>query len=531
MTAIVGLAWCHFAWVRSTNFLGYDEWLILSLTSRGIVSQPHAGRPFALVGSLPAALFAPHRVVAHYLLLGSYLALSGVLVWALCRAVAPDLPLAAALAGAFAAVWAPLDYLRLASLHMVPYGWFLFGTLLAIVLFLASLRRASLPLLAAAGLAATVTALGYEGTLPLLLVAPLAATAARRASPHRVTWAVAWGACMALVLACLVFGHLQLRGTGAYQAAYAVDLHPVRMAGRLVQHHGFDLVPLVSTPIAQVATLPAAVCAGALILVVFWARAQQGSVEGGNARGTLAMLAAAGLGLAALGHLPFLTSAGLTTPNRTQFLCAPGTGILLASVIVLLASFLPPRLRMGAVVLLGGWIVSVSAGRTVMHQRLWDVRTAYPAQVHLLARLVALAPDVRANTLIVLLDGRGAWLDTYEFEHALRYLYQGRARGYVWRARNLFYPTTFDDAGIRREPRKDIRAPWDESPSFHRYDETIAVRYGADGSVTILERWPMRVKATPAMESYDPFVRIVAGGTAPASRGILRSVRLPVATH
>jgi hypothetical protein len=531
MTAIVALAWCHFAWVRPTNFLGHDEWLILSLTSRGIVSQPHAGRPLALLGSLPAALLAPHHVVAHYLLLGSYLALSGVLVWTLCRAVAPRLRLVAALAGAFAAVWAPMDYQRLASVHMAPYGWFTFGTLLALVLFLASLRRASLPLLAAAGVVATVTALSYEATLPLLLVAPLAATAARRAPRHRVTWAVAWSGGMLLLLAYLAFVHARLGPAASYQATYAVDLHPLRMAGRLLWHHRFDLVPVVSTPLAQVAMLPAMVCAGALILVVVCARAEEGPVEWANARGTLAILAAGGLGLAALAHVPFVTSAGLTTPNRTQFLCAPGTGIFLASVVLLLGSLLPPRLRMGAVVLLGGWIVAVSAGRTVLHQRVWDERTAYPAQIHLLARLVALAPDVRANTLIVLLDGRGAWPDTYGFEHALRSMYEGRARGYVWRASSLFYATTFDDAGIRREPREAIRIPWDESSSFHRYDETIAVRYGADGSVTILERWPMRVKATPGAASYDPFVRIVASGAAPASRALLRSVRLPVAAN
>jgi hypothetical protein len=142
--------------------------------------------------------------------------------------------------------------------------------------------------------------------------------------------------------------------------------------------------------------------------------------------------------------------------------------------------------------------------------------------VELLRRLVALAPDLRPNTLVVLLDGRGAWPDTYGFDHAVRYLYEGRARGYVWSAPSLFYPTTFAPDGIRRQVRADVRAAWRESDTFHRYDETVAVRRAADGSVTILERWPARVAVSPAAASYDPRARIVTGGAEPRARRILR---------
>jgi hypothetical protein len=51
--------WAQFAWVQSTNFWGSDEWLHLSLTSRGIIDFPYANRPLMLLWSLPAALLVP----------------------------------------------------------------------------------------------------------------------------------------------------------------------------------------------------------------------------------------------------------------------------------------------------------------------------------------------------------------------------------------------------------------------------------------------------------------------------------------
>jgi hypothetical protein len=520
--AIVVLAACQFAWVRPTNFLGYDEWMILWLTSRGIVSQPHAGRPLMLAGSLPAVWLAPDRLAGPYVLLGTYLALSGVLVFALCRAVAPRLGAVAALAGAITAVWAPLDYQRLDTVHMTPYGAVVFGTLLTLVLFLASLRRDSVLLLGAAGLAAIVTAFAYEATLPLLLVPPLVATAVWPGLRRRLAWAAAWTFTAALGAMPAAAVYLQRRGAPAYQAAYQTDLHPWRMAGRLWHHHAFDLAPAALTPLSQVAVPPAAIAAAALVVVMLAARWEGPPAPGPDGRRALMLCAAAGLGLAALGHLFFITSDGLTTPNRTQFLCAPGTGLFLASAAALVASLLPERLRLGGLTLLGAWIVAVSAGKTVAHQHTWDARSAYPAQAQLLTRLVALAPDLKPDTLVVLLDGRDAWRDTYGFDHAVRYLYEGRARGHVWQAPNLFYPTAFAPDRIRLEPRADIRDAWEESPLEYHYDQTIALRHAADGEVVLLERWPARVATTPMAESYDPRARIVTGRPAPPSRRILR---------
>src|SRR5207247_11052069 len=73
------LVFCaQYAWVKPTNFEGYDEWLLLSLASRGIVSVPPANRPLALIFDLPHALLFPHSLAGVYLVHGAYLALAGV---------------------------------------------------------------------------------------------------------------------------------------------------------------------------------------------------------------------------------------------------------------------------------------------------------------------------------------------------------------------------------------------------------------------------------------------------------------------
>ena len=45
-----------YAVVSPANFSGWDEWLVLDLTSRGIVSLPYENRPLSLAFNLPGSL-------------------------------------------------------------------------------------------------------------------------------------------------------------------------------------------------------------------------------------------------------------------------------------------------------------------------------------------------------------------------------------------------------------------------------------------------------------------------------------------
>ena len=113
LAGLAGVFWSQVRWARVSNFGGYDEWLILWLTSRGIVSFPYARRPLELVWALPAPLLFPHRWLGFRLLHAAYLFLGALLFYRLCRRLIPrHLPIAF-LAAAFSLTWAPSDPVRL----------------------------------------------------------------------------------------------------------------------------------------------------------------------------------------------------------------------------------------------------------------------------------------------------------------------------------------------------------------------------------------------------------------------------------
>ena len=84
------LFWVPYAWVRPTNFWGFDEWLHVSLLKDGAVGFPYANRPLMIVWSLPTLWFPGLGWWAFWLVQGVYLSLSGCLVFLTLRAIRPD---------------------------------------------------------------------------------------------------------------------------------------------------------------------------------------------------------------------------------------------------------------------------------------------------------------------------------------------------------------------------------------------------------------------------------------------------------
>ena len=516
----------QFAWVRPTNFGGMDEWLYISLASRGVLDIPYANRPFVLLWTVPAAVLRPHDLWSFYLVHAAYLTLSGWLLFLLVRRLSPSRPLLAFLAGVFGATWAPLDFLRLDTVLTTGYSGFTFATLLALCLFTESWVRQRPVLLALAGLLALAAARGFEGVLPLLIAAPvlLLWTGAEK-SRRLAFWVLAWEGLM-LLAAALVLVPLLRPGPGSYQtSALKLDLHPGAVAGRLLQQYGYHLLPLVSSPPRELAdrAVPIAAATFLAAFALVAARAMPAR-EDGRGRRELALLAALGLLLAGLGYAPFVASASIHTAARTQFLSAPGIGLFLAALFILVASA-RPRWGRPALALLGAWVVAVGAGRTVAMQRDWDAsRSAYPRQRQALAQLTARVPDTKPNTLIVLIDDAGGWPATFTFRHAVDYLYDGRALGYVSRAIDFLYPTYFLPTGVLCDPWPAIRSSWHVAPTLHRYDQIVVAHVATDGSLDVLPDWPAdRLPALPAGARYDPEARIVRGTPPPASRAILRT--------
>jgi hypothetical protein len=144
-------------------------------------------------------------------------------------------------------------------------------------------------------------------------------------------------------------------------------------------------------------------------------------------------------------------------------------------------------------------------------------------QHRLLAELTAQAPDFEPGTLVVLIDEPKAFPATFTFRHAVEYLYDGRATGYVWDASDYLYPMSFGTDGLHSEPWPVIREAWASPARVYRYDEVVVARFARTGQLSLLQTWPDVLPALPPGARYEPQARIRRGGALPSARAILRS--------
>ena len=514
----IGLVvFAQLAVVAPTNFGGYDEWLIVQLTSSGLVSIPYAERPLELVWDLPAALLFPHRLAAYLGLHGVYLWLTGVLVWWLFARLAPGQEMSAFLAGTFAAAWAPLDFLRLNAVETVAYSGATFVTLAAASLLLESWRRRSMPLLAAAAVLALSAARTYESVLPLLSAAPALLWAAHAPVEDRgLRWRfVAWWEAVVLLAGLLSVSGVLLPSEGSYQlSALSLDPHPVGVTRRLAQQAAFHLWPAVAVSWDEMRVGHVIVCTAIFLVAAAVIARRPCDPVPARVHARQALL---GLVLAALGWSVFALSPAIRSAARTQFLSAPGVGVLLAALIALIAGVMPLRARTAAAVALAAWIVAVGAARTGAMQRDWDAQGYWSAQSSSLRAITTVVPDVLPNTLVLLLDPGRAWPATFTFRHALLLLYEGRAIGFVPGAHDFLYPARFTAGGISCEPWPVIRKPWGAAPTSHLGSEIVVLALAADGSVSLMESWPPALPAASGL-GYAPRSRLVPAGAVPARR-------------
>ena len=495
-----------FSAVRSTNFGGYDEWLVVSLTSRGIVGFPYANRPLALAWALPGVLGLPSSLGAYLLVHAAWLFLSGLVVLAIARRLAPEAPRLAVLAAAFALAWAPLDPHRLNPLNNLQYSGATLAALLALLLLLEWAAGGRRAFLAGAFLSAFVAARSYEGTMGLLApggVVLLLALGEHRRRPAGVVLA-AWTATLTGVVAAVALP-LVWSPAGSYQlSGLRLSPEPGGVVWRLAQQAGWHLGPLASAPPLWSGRLVAAAAGMALALVACPAGR-------GSSRRRLVLLAVAGLGLGTAGWSLMLLTPATVAPAKMQGLSAPGFGLMLAAGMLLAASLLPERARLPATLALSCGLVVLGTGRTLALQREWDERSAYPAQRLLLDRLVALAPDLREGTLVVLVDADDVFPATFTFRHAVSYLYGGRAVGLVHRGHDFLYPALFEADGVESLPWPVVRQPWREAARRYGYDALVVVRQAA-GELALEGVWPADLPSAPGTAGYAPLARIVRGG-------------------
>jgi hypothetical protein len=496
-------------WVSPTNFGGADEWLLLDLSSRGVLSVPYANRPLVLLCQAPPARLLPGDLRGFWLFTTLYFAATGALTAWLALRLSPGTRALALLAGVATVAWAPLDYLRLDTVLIAGYAGFTLAAVAALVLFVEAWHRKRFALLAAGIALALVATLGVESVLPVLAVAPFLIGRGWRQDPRRfVQWTLGWVAVLAAG-AGLVLGPLLL-GWPSYQAgALGIDPNPLRVGGRVLQLAWMQVGPLLTSAPRELA-VPAVPLAVLALLAGFAGLRLAGGPEREPARKGIGFVLAAGVLLTLSAHATLALTPAIRTPARTQVLSAPGFGLALAATIAAVARLAGPRWRPAAAAALGAWVVAVGTGRVVAMQADWDAsRGAYPAQAATLSALTRAAPGLAPGSLVLLLDDSGAWPMTFTFRHALRYLYGDGVVGIVRGGADFLYPWRVTAEGIVVLPWPVIRAEWQVAPALYPWDTILVVRRGADGQLAVLPTWPEgALPPLPAGARYAPEGRI-----------------------
>jgi hypothetical protein len=525
--ALAALFAAHFSPVRFTNFAGFDEWIIVWLTSHGLTGFPYSNRPLNLLFTLPGAFLTPGSFFGFTAVHLLYLVLGGLCVRALARCLVPGDALFAFGSAAIVLTWAPMDFLRLTTMQMA-YSGITLALSLAFLLALWSWSRRSPGLLLASALLGLVAARSYEGVLPVLAAIPVAFWLMAPRDRMFWRWSAVPLATVALGGLLALWPLLRASRAVAYQSeVMKLDLHAGRIAARILRQFGFHLLPLVTTPLASLrgAAVAGAACVCALgFLLVARARV---STEAGPAR--LVSTTLLGLLLAALGYVGVALSASVATPTRAQFLAGPGIALFLAGLLRLSTRLLPERARTAAFAALVAFVAAVGTARTASLQRGWDAMGFYPRQHRVLSALTALAPDLAPNTLVVLVDEGGAFRMTFTFRHAVDYLYQGRALGLVLGGDPFLYDSEVTPAGLHVSPWEIVRGPWGVRETWHRSDEIVLLRFAASGAVEVLDAWPPGVPAVPG-QGYAPRRRILPlPQPPPRERGVLELQPAPAA--
>ncbi len=514
LVAVYAVFWLQFSVVRSTNFGGIDEWLVLSLISRHAVDIPYANRPLGLLFNLPAALFPGHLLQASLLLHAHYLVLAGMLTSLLLLRIVPSRPDLALVAGMSAASWAPSDWMRLDPIYSSAYSGCTAATALVFLLLAASTGRPALVALAA-GLAFVTTRV-HEGPLAVLILAPLLLRAIG-VRLRRSALAAYWGA---LSLATLLVALPLLRGSSEtwYQKdLLGLYLDPRGIALRLVEQFRLHLAPLVPPAVGDLRK-PVPLCAAG---VVIGAMAALGRSAGAASFTRARLLVAAGTGLlgACAAYSGFVLAANLPDATRTEFLAAPWIGLTLAAVILLFGELVPSRARVALVTALSAYVAATGAVRTAQLQDAWNATSGYSRQAGALRQLVRIAPGLAPGTLVILIQGSPTWIGGFAFHHGLDMVYGRHVAGCVTeeRARSLYRCSRLTD-GVRQEVWPILAKAWSVEPRTYRFDEIVAFRSDPAGRVSLIEEWPADLPALPPGANYDPHQRIVADAPAPASR-------------
>lgn len=514
LVALLGLAallLIQLLCVPPTNFGGLDEWLDLELVSRGVVAVPFAYRPLGLIWASPASWLVPgFGFAAFRWLFGLYALLSAVVSFGLVRRLLPERPSLGMLTACFVLAWAPRDMARLSTVDSVNYQGITLGTLLAVALLVEAWQRRSRALFGASVLMAFLAIRCYEGGCVLLAFAPALLLLTQERSRRLWGWTLVWESVVGMAAAFVLLElEVSARETSYQLSVMQLDPDPLGWVGRLARQYSLHLSPLFTSAPSELWARAVAVA----VIVVVLSLAAVGRNSSRDWQGRWLLWVAGSLGLVLAGSAYSLVLLGWQPPTayRLQFLSGPGIALFLASVVHLLGSLLRGRERLATAVL-GASVVAVGTGRTLAMQREWEAISVQPRQMRMLSELIRVVPDVDPHTLLIALDEGGAWFGSFPFHHAVQYLFERRAAGFVPRRTDTLYRASAVPKGIQFEPLPIVHRAWDAPRTVYGYDEIVVVRNTPREGVVVLDDWPADLKALPPGVRYAPRNRIHTHG-------------------
>jgi hypothetical protein len=392
--------------------------------------------------------------------------------------------------------------MRLDAVLLSNYSGAAAAVLVVLVLLVEADRRGGDKLALLAGLLGFVALRALESTAALLAAAPLLPLMTMPATAGRRRRAVLYGLGVGVGLALAARPLLSGQPPSYQVSGLGFDPHPARLAGRIAHLLALHLEPLARFEPGELGR--GSVFAAVAAFLVVWSRLGARGLGPGEGSAWRRLLAVGVCG-AVLAQAVLALSPANVTPWRTQILSTPFVGMALAACLKGLATWRP---RWPLTPLLAGWVVAIGASRVLAMQGDWDRLSYWPRQGESLRQLAQAAPRFTPGSFVILLDESGAWPATFTFRHALEYLYEGHAAGFVWGGEAFLYPARLTPKGVLSEPYESIRKAWRAPVVLYGWEDLVVARLDVSGRLRIERDWPAGLPPLPAGAVYAPDRRI-----------------------
>jgi hypothetical protein len=507
---LLGLVWISYYQPMKIYFWrGFDEHAVVLPAS--IWTPDHdrgANRPLLLMWAWVGQHLAPNRMEVFLWMAAALWFFNSVLLMAILRTVMHNggglLPVSAAVL-LVANQGEPARFMAMcqASFYLTT----LFLLLLAIWLFLRSYQTEQRWLLVASCLVLGASLLTNDGIFPLTLFAPILAWLVRRREGHSVwIWSYAWLGVVAVLAVRFIIYLATMRVS--YQANLLADsLH--QPAG-LLKNAWLHLMPFFayfSVFQSPGVHWPITLATVVLVLIVCWLQIRKATAQTPRR----ALLVALGLGVLGVvfGIVPFLH---IPLVFRTHFFAAPAEAVLLASLLGLAAGFFPRRARTVLLVALIALLSGLSVSASLRSQEVAKARAPvyFEKVVRIYQQLNAVTAHYPRDTLILLILD-----DHIESPVGVSYTVPLIARAVLGvRALQMNYTGFCQNvrAAFAEDGVQVCFAISGGKTQLVGYDQIVAFRLSADGTVSFLQQLPQTMlPARSSASDYHPLERLQAG--------------------